>query len=66
MSYTSLADFVEELERLGQLRLVEVGVDLAGEVAALSEAVARSAGPALLFRNIRGNAIPLVFVYTCF
>jgi len=60
MSYTSLADFLEELQRLGQLRSVDAQIDALGQPEAVADAVAQSDGSALLFRNVKGCDAPLV------
>lgn len=64
MPYASLADFMEALERDGQLRRVDAQVDPAGE---LSEIVRRACGgkpdsdsPALLFSRVAGSDWPVL------
>lgn len=60
MSYSSLADFVEELERDGLLLRVRAEVDAELEIAEISQRVAREAGPALLFERVRGQRLPVL------
>jgi len=68
MSYRSLADFLEQLARAGEMVRVEAAVDPvleAAEISARSIKVAGtlrvpSAGPALLFGNPTGHDIPLL------
>ncbi|MBN2218321.1 MAG: UbiD family decarboxylase [Pirellulales bacterium] len=60
MCYSSLADFLEELERLGQLRSVETGVDLGGDPSTIGSYLAQSNGKTTLFHDVRGSGIPLV------
>jgi 4-hydroxy-3-polyprenylbenzoate decarboxylase len=60
MAHRSLADFVEELGRSGELVRVEAEVDPSGEATEIAARVARSRGPALLFASLRGHQIPLL------
>jgi 4-hydroxy-3-polyprenylbenzoate decarboxylase len=60
MGYRSLAECVRDLEATGQLIIIEVEVDPFLEVAAIQRRVHQAAGPALLFRNIKGTAFPVV------
>jgi 4-hydroxy-3-polyprenylbenzoate decarboxylase len=58
--HRTLADFLEELGRAGELAPVDAEVDPRLEVADVTRRVARRAGPALLFRSVKGHDIPLV------
>jgi 4-hydroxy-3-polyprenylbenzoate decarboxylase len=60
MAYRTLADFLEDLGRAGELAAVDAEVDPCLEVAEITRRVARQNGPALLFRNVKGRDIPLV------
>lgn len=55
-----LADFLEALERAGELVRVSAEVDPALEIAAITERVAQGHGPALMFTRVRGHAPPVV------
>lgn len=57
--HESLADFLEVLERAGQLRRVSEPVDAELEIAAASLQQAEAGGPALLFENVRGQRVPV-------
>lgn len=59
MCYTSLIDFLEGLERLGQLRLVEAEVDPTGVSAGEADALVGDDEKAVLFHNVRGSPTPL-------
>jgi 4-hydroxy-3-polyprenylbenzoate decarboxylase len=59
MPHCSLADFLEELDRLGQLASIEVDIDAAAQPDAVAHALARVAGSAVLFRNVKGCDFPL-------
>ena len=58
--HRNLADFLEELGRAGELAPVDAEVDPCLEVAEITRRVARQAGPALLFRSVKGHDIPLL------
>ena len=60
MPHRTLADFLEELGRAGELAPVDAEVDPCLEVAEITRRVARQAGPALLFRSVKGHDIPLL------
>jgi len=60
MSYASLRDCVDDLERTGQLRRVEVEVDACLEVAEIQRRVFRARGPALYFARTKGCRFPMV------
>ena len=58
--HCTLADFLEILGRAGELSPVDAEVDPCLEVAEITRRVARQAGPALLFRSVKGHDIPLL------
>ena len=60
MPHRTLADFLEELGRAGELAPVDAEVDPCLEVAEITRRVARRAGPALLFRCVKGYDLPLL------
>jgi 4-hydroxy-3-polyprenylbenzoate decarboxylase len=60
MPHRTLADFLEELGRAGELAPVDAPVDPCLEVAEITRRIARAAGPALLFRSVKGHEIPLL------
>lgn len=60
MPANSLADFLEELERAGELARVSAEVDPELEAAAIAERVAKSGGPAVFFERLKGHHPPLV------
>jgi 4-hydroxy-3-polyprenylbenzoate decarboxylase len=60
MPANSLADFLEELERAGELSRVSVEVDPELEAAAITDRIAKSGGPALFFERLKGHRPPLV------
>jgi 4-hydroxy-3-polyprenylbenzoate decarboxylase len=60
MGYRSLADCVSDLASTGRLVIVDTEVDPHLEVAAIQRRVYQAAGPALLFRRVKGTAFPVV------
>lgn len=60
MPANSLADFLEELERAGELARVSVEVDPELEAAAIADRIAKSGGPAVFFERLKGHHPPLV------
>ncbi len=58
--FHSLADFLEDLERAGQLRRVSAAVDAELEMAAITHRVAAAGGPAIFFENVKGHHPPVV------
>lgn len=58
MSYRSLSDCVEDLERNGHLVRVKSEVDPDLEVAEIHRRVFDKGGPAILFENIKGSPFP--------
>jgi 4-hydroxy-3-polyprenylbenzoate decarboxylase len=60
MPYDSLRDFVEALDRAGQLQRVESEVDPHLEISEITNRVVKRGGPALLFTNVRGSQFPVL------
>jgi len=60
MSFTDLRDFIELLEKEGELKRISAEVDPNLEVTEISDRTLRRGGPALLFENPKGSNIPLL------
>ena len=60
MAYSNLRNFIETLEKHGELKRVSAEVDPALEIAELADRAVKSGGPALLFENPRGHTIPVL------
>jgi 4-hydroxy-3-polyprenylbenzoate decarboxylase len=60
MHYDSLRDFVEALDRAGELHRIEAEVDPKLEISEITDRVVKRGGPALLFTNVRGSKIPVL------
>ena len=54
MAYESLRDWVEALERAGELKRVKAELSPYLEIAEVADRAVKSNGPALLFENIAG------------
>ena len=60
MAYNSLQDFLQVLDRAGELKRISHPVKAELEIAEIADRVMKSAGPALLFENVVGKQIPLL------
>src|ERR1700704_3769708 len=60
MAYTDLRDFIEALEKHGELKRVSVEVDPVLEIAEFADRSVKTQGPALLFEKPKGSRIPVL------
>ncbi|TAK08238.1 menaquinone biosynthesis decarboxylase [bacterium] len=60
MAYNSLEEFVQVLERQGELKRVTYPVKAELEITEIADRVMKSGGPALLFENVVGKKIPVL------
>ncbi|MDQ2695343.1 MAG: 4-hydroxy-3-polyprenylbenzoate decarboxylase [Pseudomonadota bacterium] len=60
MKYKDLRDFLKLLERQGDLRRVRAAVDPRLEMTEICDRVLRAGGPAILFENPTGHAMPVL------
>ena len=60
MAFKDLRDFINLLEREGELKRISAEVDSYLEVTEISDRTLKKGGPALLFENIKGSSIPLL------
>jgi 4-hydroxy-3-polyprenylbenzoate decarboxylase len=60
MSFTDLRDFIELLEKEGELKRISTEVDPYLEITEIADRTLRRGGPALLFENPKGSSIPLL------
>jgi 4-hydroxy-3-polyprenylbenzoate decarboxylase len=60
MPFDSLRDFVEALDRAGQLHRIESAVDPKLEISEITNRVVKRGGPALLFTNVRTSQYPVL------
>lgn len=59
MAYDDLRSLLRALEREGDLKRIKAEVDPCLEVGEIVDRVNKVGGPALLFENVRGSAMPL-------
>ncbi|MGH7816533.1 MAG: menaquinone biosynthesis decarboxylase [Candidatus Binatia bacterium] len=60
MPYNSMADFVQVLERNGELKRIQYPVKAELEIAEIADRVMKAGGPALLFDNVVGKQMPVL------
>ena len=60
MSFRDLREFIEELERRGELVRIKTEVDPDQEITIIQHKVLAAGGPALLFENVKGSPYRLV------
>ena len=58
--YNTTREFIDALEKAGELVRITAEVDRDLEVSEIASRVMREYGPALLFENVRGSKIPLL------
>jgi 4-hydroxy-3-polyprenylbenzoate decarboxylase len=58
MKYTDLRDFIDGLEKQGELKRITTEVDPALEMTEIADRVLRAGGPALLFEKPKGSKVP--------
>ena len=58
--YKGLRDFIQNLEKEGELKKITTEVDPVLEVAEITDRVSKQVGPALLFENLKGSKHPLL------
>jgi len=60
MAYKDLREFMEELDRLGELKHIHVPVNQDLEITEITDRVSKQEGPALLFHNVIGHKTPVL------
>ncbi|MCB1734941.1 MAG: 4-hydroxy-3-polyprenylbenzoate decarboxylase [Gammaproteobacteria bacterium] len=60
MKYRDLRDFIEQLEARGELKRIAREIDPNLEMTEIADRTLRAGGPALLFENPKGSAIPVL------
>jgi 4-hydroxy-3-polyprenylbenzoate decarboxylase len=60
MKYADLRDFIGQLEACGELRRIRAPVSPALEITEICDRTLRAGGPALLFEDTAGSAIPVL------
>lgn len=60
MQYRDLRDFIDKLEKAGELKRIRQEVDPYLEMTEICDRTLRAEGPALLFENPKGKSIPVL------
>ncbi len=60
MKYHDLRDFIEQLEKIGELKRVTAPVSTHLEMTEICDRVLRAQGPAILFENVAGHTMPVL------
>ena len=60
MKYKDLRDFIQQLEKQGELKRINVEVDPYLEMTVICDRMLKQGGPALLFENPKGSNIPVL------
>ena len=60
MKYSDLRDFINQLEKLGQLKRIKQPVSTELTMTEISDRTLRMGGPALLFENPIGHSVPVL------
>ena len=60
MAFKDLRDFIDTLEKAGELKRIKIEVDPYLEITEISDRTLRAGGPALLFENPKGSTIPVL------
>jgi 4-hydroxy-3-polyprenylbenzoate decarboxylase len=60
MAFKDLRDFIEVLDRVGELKHIHCPVSADLEISEITDRVCKEKGPALLFHNVKGHNMPLL------
>ncbi len=60
MKYKDLRDFIKQLEQQGELKRISFEVDPYLEITEICDRTLKAQGPALLFENVKGSAVPVL------
>ncbi len=60
MQYSDLRDFIQQLEKRGELKRISMEVDPVLEITEIADRTLRAGGPALLFERVKGSPYPLL------
>jgi len=60
MAYKDLQEFIQVLEREGELKRISVEVDPELEITEITDRVSKNYGPALLFEKVKGSDMPVL------
>ncbi|MFH1288060.1 MAG: menaquinone biosynthesis decarboxylase [bacterium] len=60
MFYSDMQDFLNFLEKKGELKRIKTEVDSDLEITEIADRIVKKGGPAILFENIKGSKYPLL------
>jgi 4-hydroxy-3-polyprenylbenzoate decarboxylase len=60
MAYRGFGEFIETLEKRGELKRIRQRVSPELEITEIADRVVKAGGPALLFENVEGSQFPLI------
>ena len=60
MAYKDLREFIDELDRTGELKHIHAPVSQDLEITEITDRVSKQVGPALLFHNVTGHKTPVL------
>lgn len=60
MKYKDLRDFIEQLEKAGELKRISMEIDPVLEMTEIADRTLRAGGPAILFENPKGFSMPVL------
>ena len=60
MQYEDLRDFLAQLEKLGELKKLDVEIDPNLEMTEICDRTLRAGGPAILFNRPKGHTVPVL------
>ena len=60
MAYKHLRAFIDDLDRMGELKRITAEVDPFLEITEITDRISKEYGPALLFENVKGSSFPLL------
>jgi len=60
MKYKDLRDFIEQLEKVGELKRISMEIDTELEMTEIADRTLRAGGPAILFENPKGANMPVL------
>ncbi|MDF2529480.1 MAG: 3-octaprenyl-4-hydroxybenzoate decarboxylase, partial [Gammaproteobacteria bacterium] len=60
MQYSDLREFIEQLEKVGELKRISIEVDPNLEMTEICDRTLKRGGPALLFENVKNSSMPVL------
>ncbi|HZK43681.1 MAG TPA: menaquinone biosynthesis decarboxylase [Syntrophomonadaceae bacterium] len=60
MAYKDLHEFIDVLEKAGELKRITTEVDSDLEITEITDRISKKHGPALLFENVKGSEMPVL------